>query len=75
MTEEVKTYHSFPASFTRHGGCWDRGGCDCYYGRDPDPHYYEGATYSTERVTNLTDAEKEAYYHAYANGDFGEKWK
>lgn len=35
----------------RHGGPYDRGGADSYYGRRPNPHYYVGATYSSEEVT------------------------
>jgi hypothetical protein len=34
----------------RHGGPFDRGGADFWYGRGFDPHYYKGATYSTDRV-------------------------
>ncbi len=74
MTEQ-KTYRDFPVEFTRHGGCWDRGECDCYYGRDPEPHYYEGGTHMSKKITNLTDAEEEAYYAAYRAGEFGEKWR
>ena len=28
----------------RHGSAEDRGSADAYYGRQPEPHYYEGAT-------------------------------
>lgn len=34
----------------RHGGPFDRGGADFWYGRGFNPHYYKGATYSTDRV-------------------------
>lgn len=34
----------------RHGGAWDRGSADAYYGRPKDPHYFVGATYSTEKI-------------------------
>ena len=34
----------------RHGGPYDRGMADKYYGRPYCPHYYVGATYSTDRV-------------------------
>ena len=48
----------------RHGGAYDRGGADYYYGRAPDPHYYPagvafGATRG--RVTDLTADEIKAY--------------
>ena len=31
----------------RHGGPFDRGGADSYYGRGRNPHYFVGATYSS----------------------------
>lgn len=34
----------------RHGGPFDRGGADYYYGRNFEPHYYKGATYSSDKV-------------------------
>ena len=34
----------------RHGGPYDRGSADAYYWRPYNPHYYKGATYSTDRV-------------------------
>ena len=34
----------------RHGGPFDRGGADFWYGRGFNPHYYKGATYTTDRV-------------------------
>lgn len=40
-----KTYDS------RHGGAFDRGRADSYYGRPSNPHYYIGDTYSSDRVT------------------------
>lgn len=38
----------------RHGSAEDRGAADRYYGRPFNPHYFKGATYSSERV-DLTD--------------------
>ena len=35
---------------TRHGGPYDRGSADSYYGRPMDPHYYVLDTYSSEMV-------------------------
>ena len=35
---------------TRHGGPYDRGGADFYYGRGFDPHYFTGDTYSSPVV-------------------------
>ena len=48
---------------TRHGGPYDRGSADSYYGRPFSPHYYKEGTGTSERVEfeNLTDTEIEAY--------------
>lgn len=35
---------------TRHGGPYDRGMADSYYGRSYNPHYYVGATYDSDLV-------------------------
>ena len=35
----------------RHGGPYDRGSADSYYGRPFRPHYFVGSTYSTTEVT------------------------
>ena len=34
----------------RHGGPYDRGAADSYYCRKFRPHYYVGATYTTDKV-------------------------
>ena len=49
----------------RHGSCFDRGSADSYYGRPRRPHYYKGATYTSEKVSaeNMT-AEEIANYNA-----------
>ena len=49
--------------FTRHGGAYDRGAADKYYGRGFDPHYYKGASFDSERVSSddMTEDELEAY--------------
>jgi len=57
------TEHLIP---TRHGGAYDRGGADAYYGRRFDPHYYEGDTYNSVRVA-ITDKTSEEY-KSYAAG-------
>ena len=60
----------------RHGGPYDRGSADAYYGRPSDPHYFKGDTYNSERVgvKNMTWQEIEAYTVGYAErtaaGDF-----
>ena len=59
----------------RHGGPYDRGSADSYYGRDFNPHYFVGDTYSSKMVTqkDMTIAEIVAYEEGYkyneANGN------
>lgn len=58
----------------RHGGPWDRGSADSYYHRGFNPHYFVGATYSSQEVTDLTPEELEAYTAGYEwNENFGSK--
>ena len=47
----------------RHGGPYDRGSADSYYGRTFNPHYYVKDTGSSERVEHdrMTAEEVEAY--------------
>lgn len=51
----------------RHGGAYDRGSADAYYGREFDPHYFVGATYESERVgqSRMTKEEVDAYAAGY----------
>ena len=50
---------------TRHGGPWDRGSADNYYGRPFKPHYFMGDTYSsTEVPAELMTNEEIAAYQA-----------
>ena len=60
----------------RHGGPFDRGGADYYYGRPFKPHYYAGDTYSSERIDMfyMDDAEIEEYRAGYAEAEkFGDR--
>ena len=59
----------------RHGGAFDRGSADSYYGRPRRPHYFEGATYdSVEIVPKQTDPEYWDYLAGYDyNEQFGDK--
>jgi hypothetical protein len=52
---------------TRHGGAYDRGSADAYYGRSYDPHLFRGDTYSSERVelADMTADEITAYTAGY----------
>ena len=53
---------------TRHGGAWDRGSADSYYGRSFDPHYSQGGTSVSKRVelSDMTVDEILAYRAGYA---------
>jgi len=53
--------------YERHGSPYDRGSADSWYGRPFEPHYYEGATYSSPRVDldDMTQAEVKAYTLGY----------
>jgi len=56
---------------TRHGGPYDRGSADSYYGRGRNPHYYVGNTGTSERVTekDMTPDEVEAYHAGYDDNE------
>ena len=53
----------------RHGGPYDRGSADYYYWREAKPHYYLGATGSSEKVEeeNMTDEQVKEYLLGYEN--------
>lgn len=52
---------------SRHGGPFDRGSADSYYGRGVDPHYWPFGTYKGTRVekADMTDVEVAAYMAGY----------
>ncbi len=59
----------------RHGGPFDRGSADSYYGRPEDPHYFVGKT-GDRLVTadEMTSKEMYEYNAGYRyNEMFGEK--
>ena len=58
----------------RHGGPYDRGSADAYYGRGRDPHFYHGASYQSERVEAPQMTEQEvAEYNAGFDGETNRK--
>ena len=58
----------------RHGGPFDRGGADSYYGRPERPHYFEGGSYQSKEITDLTDDEVAAYMAGYEDNElYGSK--
>ncbi len=66
MMKKKKSYAN-RKTFTRHGGAFDRGSADGWYGRAYDPHYYVGATYASQwiGVADMSIEEKEAYDEGY----------
>ena len=59
----------------RHGGPYDRGQADCYYGREYSPHYFTGDSYNSTRLelADMSAEEIVAYTAGYrdqeASGD------
>jgi hypothetical protein len=63
--------------FARHGGAYDRGAADAYYGRSYTPHYFTGATYSSTKIeeVDMSAEEAAAYKQGYAdNADNRKEW-
>lgn len=60
----------------RHGGPWDRGSADSYYGRAYDPHYYIGETGKSTRlgITFMSLEDVKSYDAGWLdNENFGNK--
>jgi len=60
----------------RHGGAFDRGSADSYYGRPRNPHFYIDGTGTSERVdqSGMSPAEIRAYLAGYQyNEQYGDK--
>jgi len=74
---KTETYHGVEFD-VRHGGPFDRGAADSYYGRNMEPHYYLGATMASTKIgkDGMTADELAAYYSGYYwntdNGTFKE---
>jgi len=57
-----------------HGGLFDRGSADSYYGRPRDPHWYPEGTGHGEKITKLNRVEIEEYMMGYEwNEHYGDK--
>ena len=56
---------------SRHGGPYDRGAADSYYGRAMSPHYYQGGTYMSPKVEekNMTPEEISAYVEGFRENE------
>ena len=64
----IKLDVTFAKSETvRHGGPFDRGSADSYYGRGALPHYFVGDTHNSHRIENseMTKQEVLEYYAGY----------
>lgn len=61
----------------RHGGPYDRGSADRYYGRFFKPHYYRGATGQSEVVASqdMTDEEIAEYRRGYEEEEDRKDWR
>jgi hypothetical protein len=55
----------------RHGGPYDRGAADSYYGRKYNPHYFVGDSYNSPRIelSQMSTQEIVAYTVGYANNE------
>lgn len=60
----------------RHGGPYDRGSCDAYYGRGYNPHMYEGDTYMSARYERdlMTKEDIAAYTAGFINTNDRKDW-
>lgn len=70
------TYRDRDKYDTRHGGPFDRGAADSYYGRPSMPHCYEGPTHFSDRVpeSEMSSKEIQAYIAGFFwNEQFGGK--
>ena len=62
--------------FTRHGGAYDRGSADKYYGRPRQPHYFTGDTYGSQMIEEVDMSEEEisAYMAGYDEETDSKDW-
>lgn len=60
----------------RHGGPFDRGAADSYYGRPSKPHFYTGATNQSQLIPvyGMSDSAIAEYHAGYDyNEEMGDK--
>jgi len=55
--------------FEYHGGPFDRGGADAFYGRPKNPHKYPNGSYNGDPVPLTDQKELEAYHAGYDTED------
>ena len=76
MMEDFQELRQHMLIDRRHGGPYDRGSADSYYGRPRRPHYYRGDTGTSDRVDydGMTPDEVVAYLAGYEdNEESGDK--
>lgn len=61
-----KTQHS-----QRHGGPYDRGSADSYYGREYNPHYFVGDSYKSTPIelADMSEQQIIAYTAGYRDNE------
>lgn len=61
----------------RHGSPYDRGAADSYYQRPFNPHYFTGATYSSDRVNEeqMTPEEIAEYRAGWEGNEASQNFK
>jgi hypothetical protein len=61
----------------KHGGPYDRGSADAYYGRKFEPHYYPSGTGFGKRVTQeeMTEEEIREYAQGYREEPDRKSWE
>lgn len=60
-----------------HGGPYDRGSADSYYGRPKNPHFYPLGTYNGKRVeeSEMTVKQIEAYHRGFDQNEADQNFK
>jgi hypothetical protein len=60
-----------------HGGPYDRGSADSYYGRAKEPHFYPQGTYNGKRVEEfeMTQEQIDAYNRGYDENESAGNFK
>ena len=61
----------------RHGGPYDRGTADSYYGRGYNPHYFVGDSYNSPRIemAQMTADEIIAYTAGFKDNELANNFK
>ena len=61
----------------RHGGPYDRGTADSYYGRDYNPHYFVGDSYNSPlvKLAQMSAHEIVAYTAGFRDNELANNFK